>query len=179
MPDERQPSYDPSKGAPMTGHNLANYAISSMALCVALGVGIGLGTALRTDQTRLEAVSSTVSHIAPGKASRFAWPALGQDKTIALSEGLKRVSTSKYITIYCASTSCEMLRNDLDDAMQLAGWSVIYEDRSVDSETDVGLFVGPPSDQAEALRILLESTTGIETKMVDMEKFGIIIGKHQ
>lgn len=165
----------------MTLHNAANYALSSMAICVALGVGLGLGTALREEKTERVTQQASIDHVAAhkgDKGSSHAWPSLTEDQTIALSEGIKRLDTpAKKMTLYCSSSSCEYIRNDFDDALQIAGWVSDYEDRPVDSESDVGVFVGPPSDQAEKLRQTIESTTGIKAEMVDMEKFGIIIGK--
>lgn len=150
-------------------HTKIHYALAAVA--ISLG---GYGAVQSTIKPDLAAIHG------PAKAGRHDWKALGEDKTTALGDTLKAFKPEK-VTIYCAASSCHQLRADLDDAMQLAGWPSEFEDRPVDSESDAGVFVGPPGDKAEGLVAAL-AKIGIDTKIVPIEGIdglGIIIGKVQ
>ncbi len=108
------------------------------------------------------------------KASRYAWPALGMDKTIALGEALAKTPHSRVI-IWCPGTDCTELQADLDDAFQIAGWTTDWDRRRVDSNDEVGLFVGPPDEHAQALADAIEATTGLRVTVTDAPRFDATI----
>lgn len=157
----------------ITRHNIAHYAIGALA--------IGLGAhAVSHEKTILKAPEAPIYADATQPVSRFTWPSLGQDKVTALGEALKE-SSLKSVTIFCASPECHGLMLDLDEAMQVAGISSGVETRQVDSESDMGLFVGPPGIAADVLAEAIKDKTGITPAIVDIAKLnggvGIIIGK--
>src|SRR5258708_36026957 len=109
-------------------HHLMNYIIGGSAMAIAVG-------GLVLDHNRIERLmdrtahnSAAISHLAPGKYSRLAWPALSQEQVIALGEALKKLKPVK-TTIFCASENCAALRTDFDDAFQIAGWETDFQDR--------------------------------------------------
>lgn len=154
-------------------HTTLHYAIGAAA------IGIGaLSMAQKNHNVYIE--QPVAGHVETVKESRFAWPALGQDKTIQLGEALAHAAPGK-VTIFCNTFDCRNFRTDLDDAMQIADWNTAFEDRFVDSESEEGLFVGPPGADAESLASVLHAATGVDIKIVpisDIEGVGIIIGKH-
>lgn len=157
-------------------HHLNNYVIGGLALTLAAAGYYDADRALKHAVN----LDSAVSHIAPEVHSRLSWPSLTQDQTIALGEALKRLSSSTSVTIYCASSNCAALRNDLDDAFQIAGWPSTFEDQFVDSEEDEGLFVGPVNSEAADLAGTITGATGIAVKPVGIDGIkgvGVIIGK--
>jgi hypothetical protein len=165
-------------------HHIANYLIGGGALVLA---ATGYYDAGRVSQ-HAQQLDSAISHIAPEQHSRLSWSGLTQDQTIALGEALKRVSDkaagtmmgSPVVTIYCASVNCAALRNDFDDAFQIAGWTSGFEEQPVDSEEDEGIFVGPPGPGAKELGDAITKATDLPVKEVDIggiEGVGVIIGK--
>ena len=149
-------------------HNKLHYA------GIALALGISSTALLHKPSPVHEAAVHQVQ-----KPSRFDWPSVGQEKTEALGEALRGVSPGK-VTIYCPAPSCHDLALDLDDAFQVAEWTAQFEERFVDSESENGIFVGPPGPDAEALKAALEKTTGFEVNIVPIDNIdgvGIIIGK--
>jgi len=120
------------------------------------------------------------------KTSRFEWPALGQDKTTSLGEAIKKLPEQK-VMLFCSTISCQGLRTDIDDALQIAGWASDFEDRFVDSEADHGIFVGPPGEAAAKFAHELALVTGVDVKTVNITKedgspidgLGVIIGKSE
>jgi hypothetical protein len=151
-------------------HNKVHYLIGVAALA------LGLHGALR-EKPNVQIVSA-----APGteKHSQFEWPSLGQERTIALGEALPKDKLKK-VWLFCDKPECRALMVDLDDAMQIGGVDDDFETRSVDSEIDKGVFVGPPGDAANALAAALKDTTGIDPSIVGIDGLdggvGIIIGK--
>ena len=114
------------------------------------------------------------------RTSRFEWPSLGMDKTIALGDALTKLHTPAKVTLYCASETCQGLRADIDDALQIAGWFSDFEDRPVDSEADRGICVGPPGVEAAHLAHALKEATGTEVTTCPIDGImglGVIIGK--
>jgi hypothetical protein len=148
-------------------HNIAHYCIGGAALLLA-GSAILKPSPAPVHEAAIRQVQ---------KPSRFDWSSLGQDKTDALGEALKG---SGNVTIFCSQSSCHDLQLDLDDAFQIAGWKSEFESRFVDSESERGIFVGPPGHDAEALAATLAQTTGLEATIAPIdgvEGVGIIIGK--
>jgi hypothetical protein len=102
---------------------------------------------------------------------------LTQEQIIALGEALKQKGT---VVLYCASIECSSIRADFDDAFQIAEWDSSFESGPVESESDVGLFVGPPGTEADALIASIFKATGIKASPVDIplnKGLGIIFGK--
>lgn len=113
--------------------------------------------------------------------NRYAWPTLGQDRTIKLGEALEGLSPPlKKVVIWCPGEDCLALQEDLDDAFQIAGVKSDFDRRRVDSNNDRGLFVGPKNAMSEVLAATITRTTGIKAEVVDAPDDGttmIIIGK--
>lgn len=134
--------------------------------------------ALTKHVNRLDAA---IGHLAPEKHSRLAWGDLTPDQTIALGEALKpKKGLGRKVTLYCSSPGCHALRNDFDDAFQIAEWESNFEDRPVDSESEVGLFVGPPGLEASELVLTIQKATGLTANVVEtggIEGLGLIFGK--
>jgi hypothetical protein len=153
-------------------HNVAHYCIGGAALLLA-----GYGS------VQPKAPAEPIGIHEAAKPSRLDWPALGEDNTVALGEALKGVSPGK-VTIYCGQSRCHGLMLDLDDAMQLAGWKSDFEERQVESESEKGIFVGPPGQEAEDMISAL-AKVGLEASVVGIsdeyghriDGVGIIIGK--
>ena len=157
-------------------HNIFHYVIGAVALAAGF---------YAIAQPPVSVISSTgfgaSAYGTPvSRTSRFEWPSLGMDKTIALGDALTKLHTPSKATLYCSSQTCQTLRADIDDAMQIAGWYADFEDRPVDSEADHGICVGPPGAEAAYLARELKVATGTEvtTCPIDgIEGLGIIIGK--
>lgn len=155
-------------------HTVTQYAIGLGALALATNANVSPAP-VSTDPAAIHAAQ---------KPSRFDWPVLGQDKTIALGEEIARSRPVK-ITVYCSTTTCNSLARDLDDAFQIADVPSTLESRQVDSEQDEGVFVGPPGDAAEFVVASLKKATGIDATIVgitdekgkNIEGVGVIIGK--
>lgn len=157
-------------------HHLNHYIIGGVAL--ALGTSAFLAKNPNHDVIVQQPVSG---HVETVKPSRFAWPSLDQDKTIALGENLTTLGPHK-VTLFCANFDCQNLRTDIDDAFQIAGWNSSFEDQHVDSESDVGLFVGPAGRDAENLAGALEKALNVKVSIVAIDlpigQLGVIFGKH-
>lgn len=157
-------------------HNLNHYVIGATALV------LGLGAYVKESPNHNIVVQAPVAgHVETVKPSRFTWPALGQNKTIALGEAITGASPGK-VTIFCSSFECRDFRTDLDDAFQIANWKASFEDRPVDSESDVGIFVGPAGPDANKLAAAIFAATGVTVSIVPIEGvdgLGVIIGKHE
>lgn len=158
-------------------HTKIQYTIGAAALALAINSNV---------HPPLQVVSSTGFGASPygvsaAKISRFEWPSLGMDKTIALGEALKSLPEQK-VTLFCGGLNCQNLRTDIDDALQIAGWSSTFEDRPVDSESETGVFVGPPGEAAGHLIQTLKIATGIDARPVDVGNvtgLAVIIGKSE
>lgn len=113
------------------------------------------------------------------KASPSAWPALGQDKTIALAERLQGL-TKTSVTIYCSSPDCRDIQHDLDDALQIADWPSDFETGAFMPPEQPGVFVGPAGEKATALAAALSPTFG-PVGIIDMRPptsdVGVMFGK--
>ena len=160
-------------------HHVLNYAFTAIALGIAISVAVVGWRSTRSIEQHAARLDGAVSHLNPVKYSRHSWDTLTQDQVIALGEALKRDFSDVTVTLYCASSECDAVRTDFDDAFQIAGYTSVFEDRSVDSESDTGLFVGPPGKAAEALAADIEKATGIKATLVpiDVEGLGLIFGK--
>ncbi len=115
------------------------------------------------------------------KAGRFDWPSLDQQQTILIGESLQKSTISK-VKIFCASSACHKISLDLDDSLQIAGISSDFEGDHVDSESDYGVFVGPPGDDANKVAAAITGATHIIPTIVPIdgiEGVGIIIGKYK
>lgn len=161
-------------------HTIMHYAIGITAL-------IGVGVAYR-HQPEVKMVPTAVTEqVTNVKVSANDWPDLDQDKTIALGEALNTLGEAmekggrtRKVTLFCAQVSCINLRKDIDDAFQIGWFQRDFVDDHVDSESQKGLFVGPPGEDAEALSEAIRITTGIEPVIVpisDIDGVGVIIGK--
>lgn len=155
-------------------------AIQALVLCL-IGAAVAIQQAeILNIQSRLDRTMVAATHASSGKFSRLSWPELTQEQTIALGESLKERSPGQ-VTIYCSSPNCQALRTDFDDALQIADWKSDFEDRFVDSESDVGLFVGPSSNpKAVGLANAISEATGIVPNFVeidDTKSVGLIIGR--
>jgi hypothetical protein len=114
------------------------------------------------------------------QASKFAWPSLTQDQTVALGELLKRSLPGRVVVIWCPGIDCTALQSDFDDAFQIAGLKSDFDRRPVESNDDTGLFVGPPGPDAERLVRAIASTTGFHATVVEAPRdkpLALIIGK--
>ena len=166
----------------MTKHDKAHYAIAALLLVLICGALWG--------ERILEARRSvSIVHqsgggfgfaetTVPKKLRPGEWPALGQDKTIAIGDGLQVLGPTK-VTIFCPSPLCTVLEADLDDAMQIAGWSD-EEESQVLANDDAGIMVGPPGPKADALAKALQDAGLGPVTIVPMHvggDLGIIIGK--
>lgn len=160
-------------------HHLNHYIMSGLLTVMVGALAFGSARNIREVSLRTSHLDSAVSHIAPEKHSRLSWPDLTQEQTIALGEALKGKAPGT-VVIYCASPNCSALRNDLDDAFQIADWKSDFEDREVESEGDAGIFVGPPSPDADALSQAIKVVTGLGVGVVQIDGIqglGVIIGK--
>jgi hypothetical protein len=167
----------------MNYHNLMNYIIGFAALFLVIGVAVDerSGTSNLDDHVhRLDfALDFAVNHATP-VASHNAWTSLTSDQTIALGEAIKALNYDDGVTLYCSTIECVTLRNDLDDAFQIAGWSTDFESREVESESDLGVAVGPPGKTANKLATIIVNKTGLPVSVVDIDLkqgLGVIIGK--
>lgn len=157
-------------------HHLVHYLIGFTALA--------LGT-YAIAQPPVSVVSSTgfgaSAYGTPvSRTSRFEWPSLGVGKTIALGDALTKLHPAGKVTLYCSSATCQSLRADIDDALQIAGWYSDFEDRPVDSEADKGICVGPPGEDAARFAHALKEATGTEVTTCPIDGIvglGVIIGK--
>jgi hypothetical protein len=162
----------------MTPTTISSHILSGIALAISIGAIAVFTHEVRDLHLRQNRTDGAVTHIEPGKFSRLSWPTLTQDQTIDLGERLKKLGDLGEVTIYCSSVNCQALRNDFDDAFQIADWKDEFEDRFVDSEADVGLFVGPPGKAATDLADAIEAATGTKPSIVPLEApLGLIIGK--
>lgn len=109
------------------------------------------------------------------KASRLAWPGLGQALTIQVGEALQGAPGKPAIAIYCNSPDCDLLAHDLDDAFQIADWPSDFERAYVDAQSQPGLFVGPPGDPAA--QAIMRALARLNPQPADMPGPGIIIGR--
>lgn len=161
-------------------HHLVHYAIGAVAL-------IGVGVAYQ-HQPEIKMVPTAITQpVTNIKVSANDWPDLGEDKTIALGEALNTLGDvmekggrTRKVTLFCAQVSCINLRKDIDDAFQIGWFQRDFVDDHVDSESEKGLFVGPPGEDAEALSEAIRTTTGIEPVIVPIsgiDGVGVIIGK--
>lgn len=152
--------------------------ISIIALVVA---GAALKVSLDTDkQTHAIKIMAASSPRAVEKV-KGAWPGLGQEKTIAIGEALTGGEGSKVI-IYCASPDCRAMSDDLDDALQIAGWPSEFERRAALGPSGAGLFIGPDGSQTRKLRDAIAKTlpgTPIEIVPIAVEGggIGVMFGK--
>lgn len=125
-------------------------------------------------------LDKSLVHAVPMKHAKHGWDVLTQDQVIALGEALKIRNPGK-VTLYCASVNCVELRTDFDDAFQIADWPTEFEDSPVDSEGDVGLFVGPPGRAATDLARAIYNATGLQAGIVQIDStsagLGVIFGK--
>lgn len=161
-------------------HTLIHYVIGITAL---IGVGIAYH-----HQPEVKLVPTAVTQVVTNvKVSANDWPDLGEEKTIALGEALNTLGEAmehggrtRKVTLFCAQVSCINLRKDIDDAFQIGWFQRDFVDDHVDSESDKGIFVGPPGEDAEALSEAIRTTTGIESVIVPIsgiDGVGVIIGK--
>jgi hypothetical protein len=122
----------------------------------------------------------TAIAVAAEPLSRYAWPPLGMDKTIALGEALRTLPKS-HVVVWCPDMDCLGLQSDLDDAFQIAEWESDFDRRRVESNDEPGLFVGPVNGAAQELASVIERTTGIHVKVVSTPEtsstINLIIGK--
>jgi hypothetical protein len=138
-----------------------------------------VGTSVHQERALVATIKMIPSagDVVPGRVSRHAWPALGQDATIKLGEALTSAPRVP-ITLYCSNLDCEQLMLDLDDAMQLAGLEAHFERRPVDAESEPGIFVG--GAWTEVFKKTLAETTGLAvviTQIDGIDGVGIIIGR--
>jgi hypothetical protein len=150
---------------------------AGLSLAVAAELAVPVDRAHKADKAG-PSLTTTVAKREPG--SRFAWAGLGQDKTIALGELLKKAKFNRKVVIWCSSVDCTDLAADLDDAFQIADVKSDIDRREVDSSSDVGIFVGPFGEDAERLQKAIELTTGLKVKMVSAPEdadLALIIGK--
>jgi hypothetical protein len=148
-------------------HTIAHYIIGGLALAMS-------SYGLVHTPARVITQTHEIAH-----SSHFAWPALGENKTIELGEALKKLPEQK-VTLFCSGPSCQGLASDLDDALQIANWKSDLEARFVDSEADKGIFIGPPGLGAEDFAKAISNATGVNVEIVPIdgiEGIGIIIGK--
>jgi len=151
-------------------HTVLHYIIGGAALALA-----GYANISPAPRTIHEAAIHQLQ-----KPSRHDWPGLGQDKTIVLGDALRGEHPGK-VVIFCSEPSCRDLALDIDDAMQIAEWKSDFEGRPVDSESDRGIFVGPPGADADKIASELRDVTGAKVNVVGIDNLdggiGIIIGK--
>lgn len=155
-------------------------------ICMA-PLGLLLAAELPTASTiASERKADKVVPLLPGQSvprrelSRFTWPGLGQDKTIALGEALKRAGFKREVVIWCATVDCTDLAADLDDAFQIADIKSDLDRREVESSSDRGIFVGPQNSDAQTLAQLITMATGLVVAIVDAPQdkpLALIIGK--
>jgi hypothetical protein len=163
-------------------HTIVHYVLIAAAMAVACTAYV--------HKPDIEMVPTTETHeVTHVRVSRFDWPVLGEKKTIDLGEAISKISPDKVqkVILFCANATCQNLRTDIDDAMQIAFWQSTFEDRPVDSEAEKGISVGPPGKKALALAKAIEKTTGIPVTIVPIDKpdgspideIGVIIGKSE
>lgn len=157
-------------------HHLNHYIIGAAAL--ALG---GMAYHGESVHHNIIVQQPLVGQVQAVEKTRFTWAALSQDKVIALGEALTGAAPGK-VVIYCSNLDCHELRKDLDDSFQIANWKSSFEDQHVDSESDAGLFVGPPGPDADNLAKAITDKTGIPVSIVGVDAgdaLGVIIGRHE
>jgi hypothetical protein len=151
------------------------------ALIVGLAISACWGAELTADQVQHVTKTNKVPLLSqPREVSRFAWPGLGQTKTIALGEALTKAHFKAKVMIWCATIDCTELAADFDDAFQIAGVQSDIDRREIDSSSDHGVFVGPPGPDADKLVQALVATTGLRVGIVEAPHdapLALIIGK--
>lgn len=156
-------------------HNLMHYLIGAAAIT------LGVCSLTQAHHANRVTVVSQSGVVASEKISRFDWPTLGQDATISLGEDLKDIGIKK-VTLYCAVSSCHQISLDIDDALQIANIESAFESNHVDSESDEGIFVGPPGDAASTVATAIAKATGLSPVIVPIDGItgvGVIIGKYK
>ena len=116
----------------------------------------------------------------PARASRSRWEGLSKEEVEALTRALRGAYESPgEVSIFCAS-GCDDLADDLEEAIEAAGWSVGVE-RPL-SDTNVGINVAPSSAAAQKLASLIATATGgrLRPGVIDAEigdRLAIIISR--
>lgn len=167
----------------MDRHHITNYVIGGAALVLAGGalVYASKNTGKLTDQVDQITAAAHTGVALP--VPRNSWPALGQAKTIALADALKKLPTPKMVNIWCPDLSCRALAADIDDAFQIAGWKDDDQPERIESNDEIGIAVGPPGTEALKLSYALGEVINFDhtpTRIVDMppgSPLSVIIGK--
>lgn len=161
----------------MTHHDKIHYGLTGILALIV----VALTTHAVNVDTKLRHIGAAMPHQTVGTPKlRIAWEGIGQEKTIALGEAVQKIQGVNKVMIFCPGLDCQSLASDIDDAMQIAGWSSDFERRAVDSESDKGIFVGPKTNpQAQDLKRALEAAgLPVELTNIDgIDGLGIIIGK--
>lgn len=156
-------------------HTIAQYTIGILALA-------GATYAINETSTSVPPTAE-VREVPRAHTSKFDWPDLTQQETEDLGELLNTLNPeqNKHITIFCNISACQNFRADIDGAFQIGWWTHDWEDVYVESEHEQGISVGPPGEDAEAVKAAIEKVTNYPVQIVpihDIPGVGIIIGKH-
>lgn len=152
----------------MTRHDKAHYFLSG-ALLLLLIVTISLehNSRLR-NEARFAATANRVANLVPGQVRKIvkgSWPGLGQTKTIALGEAL--AGPPLKVALFCGGSECQDIRADVDDALQIAGWTGEFETAFFGGD-ETGLLIGPPGSSADKFAAALSIATSAPAKIVGM-----------
>lgn len=158
-------------------HTKIHYALAAAA--------IGIGAYNIEHPAPLQMVpTAEVREVTHVRAGAHDWPEMSQEKTIDLGEALNKLNPKqdKKVTLLCASTSCQNMRESIHEAFAIGWWGDDYEDRPVESEGNYGIFVGPPGPLADKVATAIHKATGVKVALVglsDIEgEVGVIIGKY-
>lgn len=157
-------------------HHVSHYCLAAL-----LGVGLFFAHKEKINQTFVP--TAEVHEVTHTRVGAHDWPPLTQQQTIDLGElfnGLNK-DEDKKVTLLCGSPACDNFRESIHEAFAIGWWGDDYEDVFVESEHDRGIFVGPPGDEAEAVKAAIEKITGYNVGIVgisDIEgSVGVIFGK--
>lgn len=165
----------------MTNHDKAHYAIAATLFGLLIWhVGLTASSS-RLRSAEVKVTAAKIDRVVAGasrKTVKGAWPSLGQAKTIAIGEALGL--PARTVALFCSSIECSDLREDLDDALQIAGWTGVFEGQAMMGD-EVGLFIGPPGPAATALAAAIVPVLGpvtlVPMRLPEGAEVGIIFCK--
>jgi hypothetical protein len=167
----------------MDAHHVAHYSVAAALAAGVAFLGWHWDKDARTQVNIAKPGGFGFAEVAKEAVVRVrgAWPGLGQDKTIKLGEALRAAGPAK-VVIFCPGDACKALMSDIDDALQIAGWTDEEETSPLAvGAGEPGLMVGPAGPKADALKAALERAGLGPVRVVPAKPDGadldLIIGK--
>lgn len=102
------------------------------------------------------------------------WPGLEQRQIDDITAALKAADTKQIVTIFCENEAyCGDLRDDFENALESAHWSVATEKPLID--TTAGM-----STSSELLKSAIEAATGQGVNLIPKQApyYALVIGRH-